>query len=236
MTTYHIIGCGGIGAWLAQGLYRLLPADGTNIIVLHDGDTLELRNLDRQNFPESAVGQNKAKALMRVLDRGGRSLIVDIVPRYLTPATTDITEGDIVFLCVDNHAARRTALFLADNLRSTAVINAANEYTDSEAWIYLPWLHLDTAADPRVRWPDLMTDHSGDPTTPCTGEAQEAAPQLALANMGAAYMALHLWYQHMVVVPAKEIKMNQIADLPYHHSANWSRLRSTTTNDCEVAQ
>ena len=69
-----------------------------------------------------------------------------------------------------------------------------NEYTDCEAYPYLPaW--KGTSGDPRVYYPELLTDQSNDPTNPsCQGVAQANNRQLALANYLSAGMMVHLWW------------------------------------------
>ena len=52
-----VVGCGGTGGFVAEGLCRLLPRDYT--LVLIDGDLVEPANLQRQNFyTEDLAGTN----------------------------------------------------------------------------------------------------------------------------------------------------------------------------------
>ncbi|HNA87040.1 MAG TPA: ThiF family adenylyltransferase, partial [Nitrospira sp.] len=61
------IGCGGIGAFLgihvarlARECFRLFD---TVMVTFYDGDTIEEKNLRRQNFCQAEIGHNKAEAL-----------------------------------------------------------------------------------------------------------------------------------------------------------------------------
>lgn len=231
-TDIIIVGCGGAGAWMAQALARMPDIRDKHRLVLVDGDKLEPRNLDRQLFGPSDVGGMKATALRRHLVSdgfGGLStpLLVDSVPCYLTPdgfgedehgANHLADDVSVMFLAVDNHPARCHALALADRYSFT-LVNAANESTDCEAWLYTPYMK-DTPLDPRVRWPELMTDGEGDPTAPCTSdEAREADPQTSLANMGAAFFALHLWRFWRGTEIPMEVR-------PVHHVANHAKMRT----------
>lgn len=99
-----------------------------------------------------------------------------------------------ILVGVDNHPARRMALELCDDLLGDCII-AANEYEDAEAYYYrATW--KGTEFDPRIYYPEIITDLSDNPLAPpCTGEILESAPQLAVANMNAASLMMWLfWY------------------------------------------
>lgn len=184
-----VVGCGGIGGWVAMLLARML--DKTSTLVLVDGDDFESRNRDRQIA--CRIGTNKAEALKRHI-RAKAEVLTHT--EYLSDATgiPNVCEGtDVWMCCVDNDRARTLVLDWVDKYGGTAVLGA-NEYTDAEAYIYFPeWLGTDK--DPREFYEEMRYDKSGDPLSPsCTGEAQEASPQLALANMSAAQHMCWLWY------------------------------------------
>jgi hypothetical protein len=80
-------------------------------ITLIDGDTIEEKNLIRQNFIKPDVGKNKARVMA---ERYGRAfgLEVGIVERYLnTDLAIDLIankkESVIILGCVDNNATRK---------------------------------------------------------------------------------------------------------------------------------
>jgi hypothetical protein len=97
-----VVGCGGTGGFLADGLARMLPP---NIgLILIDVDTVEERNLNRQSFTTAEIGLFKSEALAKRL-----------VGKYQRPVqysisavgATDLPKG-IVVGCVDNGLARQT--------------------------------------------------------------------------------------------------------------------------------
>lgn len=197
-----IIGCGGVASWAIAPLIKLLQqSEHKPKIVLVDGDTIEERNLERQWFSDSLVGENKAVALEdRIL--GGYDGDIEMVDSYYSEGTMLPVDGMCLFLgCADNHSARRSVLNAVDVGRGWAII-AGNEYTEAEAYYYEMCMK-DTALDPRVYYPAILTDHTGDPTAPrgCTGLAAEAAPQLVLANFSAANHLLWMVYHHFVERP-----------------------------------
>lgn len=189
----YVIGCGGVGSWLIPKLAKL-----TRDIVLVDGDKLEKKNLDRQLFDEGHIGMNKAEALFKkYLSPNGR-----FVPEFFHSGSEfarDIRLCDTLWCCADNSTARREALLVCDDKLCQCIIGA-NEYTDAEAYIYLHGMR-NTPNDPRVFYPSILTDHTGDPLAPegCTGEAAVASPQLVLANDWASGMMLQLYWFYQEV-------------------------------------
>jgi hypothetical protein len=203
---YYIIGCGGVGSWLVPQLTRLV---GVKNIELIDGDTLELKNLDRQLFSEEDIGKNKAQALAAKYGTG-------FTPEYFFDGMLKPRRADYIIVCADNHAARLAALRTADNHGCTVIV-AANEYHDAESYIYLPVMK-GTANDPRVFYPNILTDTSDDPLRPsgCTGAAADASPQLVLANVNAANAALHLLQYYT----ASGLSDFPVEFRPVHHKVN----------------
>src|SRR5689334_12683438 len=68
--TIHLIGCGGIGSWLAPHLARitklLQEVHQINVkLAFWDYDAVEEKNIFRQNFCEAEIGINKAETLAR---------------------------------------------------------------------------------------------------------------------------------------------------------------------------
>lgn len=100
--TVTVVGCGGTGSFVAEGLSRLLPPRAD--LVLVDHDRVEERNLMRQNFLRWELGQFKAEALARRLAQtysrpvGYSSLLI---------AMTEVRYPGLIIGCVDNGPARR---------------------------------------------------------------------------------------------------------------------------------
>lgn len=192
----YVVGCGGVASWLLPPLLRLLRhQEPLPFVTLLDGDKFEEGNIDRQLFNHNYIGTNKATSLSDLYDDLYYNL--DSEETFLTEGT-DITPNSLLLGCADNHAARRTILYLCDRHNCRAIIGG-NEYTDADAYFYEPALK-DTPLDPRVYFPDILTDETGDPTRPrsCQGIAQEQTPQLVLANFSAANSMLWLLWFHYV--------------------------------------
>jgi molybdopterin/thiamine biosynthesis adenylyltransferase len=180
----YIIGCGGVGSWLAPAI---CPLVGPQNVTLIDGDTLEEKNLNRQLFDSSQIGQNKAEAL-------AEKHRCAAIAEYYSESLVQHYPTDWLLVGVDNHAGRRAALTTCDISQCGAVF-AANEMFSSEAFVYQPsW--RDGPKDPRTYYPEINTDDTDDPrrsSVGCTGEAQVKNRQLITANMMAAALGAHLF-------------------------------------------
>lgn len=125
-----VVGCGGTGSWLIPKLAKtindmkrknLLANDFS--LVLVDGDTVESKNLIRQNFVESDIGRNKAEVMAVRYGATLNDISVQYIDKYLTEKSNyDVnhfshintlndmvahSEFVVVFNLVDNQNARR---------------------------------------------------------------------------------------------------------------------------------
>jgi molybdopterin/thiamine biosynthesis adenylyltransferase len=98
-----IVGCGAIGANLAETLARM----GLPQMRLIDFDRVEPRNLSTQPFLRSDVGQLKARALARLLYRATQCR-AEAIAEKLTSENADklLAGSDLVVDCLDNSASR----------------------------------------------------------------------------------------------------------------------------------
>jgi molybdopterin/thiamine biosynthesis adenylyltransferase len=196
-----------------------LTKDRPRIYII-DGDTLEARNLERQLFDHEHVSKNKAEALVSKY-RGEYNNLVS-GKKYFGLGSR-IKDKSLVFVFVDNHPARRAVLDACDRHDSVAIMGA-NEYTDAQAIYYSP-IMKGTKMDPRVRYPEILSDEEGDPMRPrgcSTGEALTIAPQLAIANFASASHALQLFWFYNSMVPKMDISSKE--HWPIEHTNNFSRM------------
>ena len=108
-----VVGCGGTGGFVAEGLCRLLANINLDLLLV-DHDRVEPHNLRRQNFFEGDVGKFKSQVLAERLARQyGRKIGYSVYPyeRSLLnePAGglgTRIVRG-IIIGCVDTPHARK---------------------------------------------------------------------------------------------------------------------------------
>ncbi len=104
--TLVVVGTGGTGSFVAEGLCRLLGPQNSTGLLLVDPDTVEPHNLARQNFLPDELGEYKARALAhRLATRYRRPIAYS-----LNPFSEELLQqgGYILIGCVDNHLARQT--------------------------------------------------------------------------------------------------------------------------------
>lgn len=116
-----VVGVGGTGSFVAEGLCRILPA--SQPLILIDHDTVEEHNLGRQNFYKGEVGEFKSKALAeRLARRYGREVAYsvypfdrDVVNEQWGKMGIRVFNG-LIIGCVDNAYAR---IRIADTIKQT---------------------------------------------------------------------------------------------------------------------
>lgn len=94
-----VVGCGGTGSFVAEGLCRILPS---HQILLIDCDRIEERNLERSNYTTSDISEFKSEVLARRLSAKYRRAIAYST---LPVGMVDLPRG-LVIGCVDNGPAR----------------------------------------------------------------------------------------------------------------------------------
>jgi len=196
-----IIGAGGVGSWLLPALVKLHKTEPEVLIEIWDGDILEEGNMDRQLFDPESIGRNKASALAKRYKEEVDCKLVAKQRYYTTGESAFDNPNTWLFGCADNHPARREILQTCDDLGTVCIIGG-NGYDDADAYYYdSAW--KDTPCDPRVYYPDILTDTTGSPVhaAGCTGEAQVETPQLVLANYWAAAHMMHLYWYHTTKKP-----------------------------------
>jgi hypothetical protein len=190
----QIVGAGGIGGWVGKLVAKTFRDCPT--VEIFDKDIWEERNVDRQFA--GRLGGLKAQTLAEELPDNGKAypewFVASTHGLFMYPIAVD-QPNRIVFACVDNHPARLQVLDSIDlGAETDMAIICGNEYVDASACVYFNRFK-GTRKDPRVRYPEMLTDHSGDPSSPCTGPAQEASPQLAISNCLAASYGMWLaWF------------------------------------------
>lgn len=216
----YIIGAGGGGSWLVPSMCMLV---GKRNVVVIDRDTLTRKNLNRQLFTDKEIGQNKAKALS---EKYG----CDYIEKWYTFGCMDHRRDDWLISCADNHPCRLAIIRAADQF-GCQVLVAANEKTSAEGYYYRrDW--RDKPTDPRVYYPDIVNDTSDDPSRPetCTGEAQQATPQLVSANVMAISLVQWLYVFWAMKRPQIDANIDE-GTFPYLLRANMTRLETFAIKD-----
>lgn len=210
-----VIGAGGAGSWLIPQL-SLLKVGPITVV---DKDKLEPSNMNRQLFNESDLGSYKAEA-MKARWPG----VSEVITEWYHSGLIQHESDDVIFGCVDNHTGRRSILSACDASRARAII-MGNGTTTADAYFYDPeW--SGTRADPRVRYPELLSAHDGPlQAVGCTGpQVEDTTPQLVMANTSAVSLGLQLFW--LWVIRSKDIQSLK-PSMPVEYAINEFGLRQT---------
>jgi hypothetical protein len=124
-----IVGMGGIGGMLLPALSIFLRSFGRSLrLALIDGDRFQPSNAGRMAFRQPGnKAEVKAQEALGLLD--GSTVEVVAVPEFVTPENVGrlLRSGDYVFLCVDNHGARKLISEHCGRLREVTLISGGNE-------------------------------------------------------------------------------------------------------------
>lgn len=139
----HIIGTGGTGGFAAEYLVRLFASSDQRVTIeLYDGDTVEAKNLKRQNFVVDDLDKKKVTALANRLSQQvltpptiveHEDYIID-AEEFMAELlmTTEDDETLIIVLAVDNIATRRLINESIDMLSETLPVIALDSGNDNQ--------------------------------------------------------------------------------------------------------
>ena len=137
-----VVGCGGTGGFVAEGLCRLFQGREATIVLV-DHDRVEPHNLLRQNFYAEDVGRFKSQALADRLARAYRRPVgYSVYPFRDEDARPDghrypglPAYGDSLIIgCADNAAARRAMAECLPATRAGGSSTRATTPTGGRYW------------------------------------------------------------------------------------------------------
>lgn len=217
-----LVGCGGIGYHLAEPLFRLLAARPESELYLVDGKDVRMKNLDRQ-FDRAAFAQNKAEVLAERLERlqpDHHRVHVRAFPHFLEPALLDFhaewlrDERPLTLFCgVDNAVSRVYLEQLLLRRRDITFVTGGNGWSSGQVVLFRRRNGRSLDPLPSEIDPDLLERAESAahyPSTEPCDELTPSQPQLGLANMGAAWAMLSLWYAK-VLIPVPSVRYNYLS-------------------------
>ena len=194
-----IIGLGGVGSILIERLCRFLNyGEQLNVdITLVDGDHYEEKNYERQEF--STLG-NKAEVKAIDLELQFPTLAFDVFPTFINESTVSdvIKEGDIIFLCVDNHKTRMIVNNYSKQLKDLTLISGGNELTDGNVQIYIRADSKDVTPDLCAYHPEIANPDDKLPDEMSCEELSHSEPELYFTNLGVATLMCWSFYNAIV--------------------------------------
>lgn len=200
-----IIGNGGIGSNLVVPLMKFLktmnrmgynhPVD----ILICDGDIVEKKNLERQDFVLSDIKSKKAKVTADFLSSSHPVPNVDVYPiaEYIKEENLDfVGDGTVLFVGVDNYVTRKVIEDAIKKIEGEVlVIFGGNEYDDGDVNVIHKTKEgfqtpLYSQKHPEINKRDRFPDEIG-----CEEAAKISSPQLIFANMTVANYMLEAFYE-----------------------------------------
>jgi molybdopterin/thiamine biosynthesis adenylyltransferase len=198
-----LIGVGGIGTALAEPLARLLMyiLDKPKLLTLWDGDTVEDKNLQRQNFTLDEVGKSKVfptqERLERILDNSEVTLGTCkfyVNESIYTKALSKREGSTLVITSVDNVKTRSDIMkAIRSSGKDVVMVSPGNGLDDGQVitWAGIQGIEygicrLDFDED-YINPPDLIPNS-------CT-KAYASTPQLITANVMAASVTIQLLHR-----------------------------------------
>lgn len=201
MANYNIVvvGLGGVGSILIEKIGRFLnyAADTHADITLVDGDDYEVKNYMRQEF-----GRTGSKSDIKAKEVGYkfRNLSLTPIKLYIDPTNVGsiIQDGQIVFLCVDNHKTRMIVSNYCKTLKDIILISGGNELTDGNVQIYVRKGGVDLTPDLCSYHPEIASPADKLPSEMTCEELAKSEPQLFFANLGVAFNMCCAFYRTVV--------------------------------------
>lgn len=209
MVSYNIVivGAGGTGsnliARLAQFIASLnMKKTGTksvNVSII-DGDTVSPRNLERQNFCEFDVLQNKADVMQAAVSDAyhlswnsyGRFIdSADELSRVFSySGNSDNNSLNVLIGCCDNHRCRQVMEEWFASQKNGIYIDAANEFSVGEVVIGIRADGKTISPSRKYYFPDIMTDTRKSKSEQSCGTVNMSAPQHIATNCESANTVL----------------------------------------------
>jgi hypothetical protein len=198
--SFKIIGLGGVGSIVARyGAVFLASANKPATMILLDGDSFEPKNAARMIFTEMG---NKAETIRKdMVDKLGTcSLTIMAIPQFVEPKNIDtlIKDGDIVMMCVDNHATRKAISKHCEKLDNITLISGGNDGVDDgkrgtygNCQIYVREKGKELCIPITKYHPEIENPKDKLPSEMSCMEQLESVPQILFANLAVASSMLN---------------------------------------------
>lgn len=208
--TIALIGCGGTGSHIAQGLARLAThcreTNGPRItLAFVDGDTVEPKNVGRQLFSAADIGKNKAQALAaRFSAVFGLSILA--FPHMLEHQLVRAEGMGILVGAVDSAAGRRAIrdqmargnspwwlwLDCGNHEASGQVVVGSAGHAPGMFGVLKNGLCTRLPSAPLI-YPELLEDAPARPRADCAAAMEDNAQSLMVNQMMAAVASQYLY-------------------------------------------
>jgi molybdopterin/thiamine biosynthesis adenylyltransferase len=209
-----LIGAGGIGCYLIEGLARYLnyQSEESYELTIIDGDSYEQKNAQRQKFLNF---RNKAEEMVSLNKAYYSKIHFRSKNEYVTKnnVVSLIRENDFVLLCVDNHATRKVVSERCSELNNVTLISGGNDYTDGNVIVYIRKSGKDLNKSPIDLYSSIANPQDNNPgesnleNQGCQSDSIQH-PQLVPTNMTAASVMLNCF--RLCNIDKFDVSKNQV--------------------------
>lgn len=217
-----MLGAGGTGGHIAPHLYRLLYSlDRPVRFIIADGDTVEPKNLVRQNFIEADLGENKAKVLAERYSSvfgleteyipefiEDEAQLIDLLrPKFLQgevgfangkPFVDSFHELVILIGAVDNNRSRQLCHEVFRKVTPLVYIDSGNGEHTGQVVCGVRQGKRTVFKPAGSLYPDILQEQDKFPTELSCAEASVSSPQSIVANIMAATAVVNFVYNILV--------------------------------------
>ena len=189
-----IIGLGGVGTYLCSAICRYLNYSKVEArITFIDGDSYEVKNLERQIF--SNLG-NKARVKCDDMRSNYSNLKFMYASEYINSQNVSIhiNDKDIVFICVDNHITRKIISDFVCTLDNITVISGGNEFIDGNVQVFDKKGGVNISPSLTDYHPEIESPGDQSPEEMTCEELSRSAPQLLFTNITVAIIMCWIFY------------------------------------------
>lgn len=210
-----MLGVGGTGGHIAPHLYRLLHSLERPVrFILCDGDTVEQKNLVRQNFIEADLGENKAKVLaeryssvfgleteyLPYFVESEEKLVSLITPERCRITNNRLTDELVILIgAVDNNKSRKLCHAVFQKSKELIYIDSGNGEFSGQVVCGIRRSNKSFYKPVSAVYPDILEDTDKFPTELSCAEASVSTPQSIAANLMAATVTVCMVYNILVL-------------------------------------
>lgn len=202
-----VIGLGGIGSVLVGRLARYLEYSfhDSVFLTLIDGDSYEVKNRERQDFKR--IGNKASVQVQELMEYS--NFLTKSIREYTTKDTVSehIQDGDVIFLCVDNHKTRKIVSEYCGTLENVTLISGGNDITDGNVQIYVRKEGQDLTPSLTAYHREIQTPADKSPDEMSCEELSVSEPQLYFVNAAIAILMCCAFWN---VVVENNIKASEV--------------------------
>lgn len=202
-----VVGAGGTGGWVIPHIYRICSIVNRQIdVVICDGDLVEEKNLQRQNFVQQDIGKNKAKVLAERYS-AAFSQTCRFYPRFVEDYATlagliranGYCDMNILIGAVDNNRSRQLFDVAFHDFDDLIYLDSGNGSITGQVVCGVRRNGRTVSAPLSTLYPDVLKPVDQFPSELSCADLSESEPQTIAANIMAATIMVTYLFNILVV-------------------------------------